>query len=129
MPTDPPAPPPDTSSSIDGGGSVWERTQPTPDFQRLRRAFRSFAFPMTAAFLIWYLLYVLLADYAKGFMSHKLFGNVNVALVLGLLQFVSTFGIAWFYARRATVHLDPLAERLREEIEGDGLNLSKDGVR
>ncbi|MET7921983.1 hypothetical protein ABZU45_40645, partial [Streptomyces avermitilis] len=32
-------------------------------------------------------LYVLLSNYAGGFMGTKLFGNVNVALVLGLAHF------------------------------------------
>jgi uncharacterized membrane protein (DUF485 family) len=41
-----------------------------------------------------------------------------VALIFGLLQFVSTFLIAWAYTRWADDQLDPPAERLREEIEG-----------
>ena len=46
---------------------------------------------MTGLFLAWYLLYVLLADYAHDFMSTKVVGNINIGLILGLLQFVSTF--------------------------------------
>jgi uncharacterized membrane protein (DUF485 family) len=74
---------------------------------------------MTAAFLAWYMLYVILSAYARGFMSHKLLGNINVAYVFGLLQFVSTFAIAWLYARYATTQLDPLADRLRARVEGE----------
>jgi uncharacterized membrane protein (DUF485 family) len=73
---------------------------------------------MTAAFLAWYLLYVVLSGWARGFMNTKLFGNINVALVFGLLQFVSTFLIAWAYARHADRKLDPLARKLRDEAEG-----------
>ena len=40
-----------------------------------------------------------------------------LALVFGLLQFVSTFAIAYFYARHANKSLDPLATELREEFE------------
>ena len=43
-------------------------------------------------------------------------GNINVALVFGLLQFVSTFTIAYFYARHANKSLD-LATELRDEFE------------
>ena len=46
-----------------------------------------------------------------------MFGNINVALVFGLLQFVSTFTIAYFYARHANKSLDPLAAKLRDEFE------------
>ena len=63
-------------------------------------------------------LYVLLADYAHDFMSHKLWGNITVGLVMGLLQFVSTFAITTFYVRYANKNLDPGAKRIRESIEG-----------
>ena len=92
----------------------------TDDFARLRNALRRFVFPMTAAFLIWYGLYVLLSAYARDFMSQRLFGHINVALVFGLLQFVSTFLIAWWYARYASRKLDPLAEELKARVESGG---------
>ncbi len=72
---------------------------------------------MTGLFLAWYLLYVLLADYAHEFMSQKLFGNINVALVFGLLQFVSTFLITWAYVRFADRKLDPLSAEIRAGLE------------
>jgi uncharacterized membrane protein (DUF485 family) len=87
-----------------------------PRFIELRRRYRTFVFPMTVAFLSWYLLYVVLSAYARGFMDTKIVGNINVALVFGLLQFVTTFGIAWYYERHATRTLSPLADELREEI-------------
>jgi uncharacterized membrane protein (DUF485 family) len=73
---------------------------------------------MTIAFFTWYLLYVVLSGWARDFMAIKLLGNINVALVLGLLQFVSTFGIAWAYSRFAEKKLDPLADEIRHEVEG-----------
>lgn len=103
-----------------GSDSVYERFQGTEEFQRLRARFRRFAFPMTAAFLAWYLLYVVLASYAAGFMSIKLVGNINVGLVFGLLQFVSTFAITTWYVKWADKKFDPHAEAIREEIEGVG---------
>jgi uncharacterized membrane protein (DUF485 family) len=90
------------------------------EFAGLRKAFRGFVFPMTAAFFLWYALYVFLSAYARDFMSTKIFGNINVALVFGLLQFVTTFLIAWLYARYADRRLDPTAERLRHRLEGAG---------
>jgi len=74
---------------------------------------------MTALFLVWYLLYVVLADYAHDFMSIKLVGNINVGLVLGLLQFVSTFVITGLYVRYANRKLDPIADRIRQDMEGE----------
>ena len=98
--------------------STWIAMQSDSEFVDLRRRLRRFVFPMTAFFLAWYLLYVLLADYAHGFMSYKLGGNINVGLVLGLLQFVTTFAITTLYVRHANRRLDPVAKRLRERVEG-----------
>ena len=100
------------------GNHNWVDVQNSPDFRELRRRLRSFVFPMAGLFLAWYLLYVLLADYAHGFMSTKVFGNINVGLILGLLQFVSTFVITTLYVRHANKNLDPMAEKLRNELEG-----------
>ena len=97
--------------------TVYEEVQRTPEFQDLRHRLRRFVFPMSAAFLAWYLLYVLLASYAPAFMATKVAGNINIGLVIGLLQFVSTFAITAVYVRYANRHLDPSAERLRVLIE------------
>lgn len=97
--------------------SVYEQVQESSEFQELKRRFRAWTFPMTVAFLAWYLLYVVLSAWARDFMGIKLLGNINVGLVLGLLQFVSTFWIAWAYSRHAEKKLDPLADKLRNEVE------------
>jgi uncharacterized membrane protein (DUF485 family) len=89
----------------------------TPEFDTLRRTLRRFVFPVSAAFLLWYALYVLLSAYARDFMSTKVVGHINIALIFGLLQFVSTFLIAWLYARYADRRVDPLADALRAKIE------------
>lgn len=91
--------------------------QRSPQFGELRRAHRSFAFPLTIAFVLWYLLYVLLSNYAEGFMGTKLVGNINVALVFGLAQFLTTFLIAWWYAHHASTKLDPKAEAIKKRME------------
>ena len=99
--------------------STYRDVQLSPDFSELRRRFRRFVFPMTALFLVWYFVYVLLAAYAHGFMSHRIGGNINVALLLGLGQFVSTFAITMIYVRWADRRVDPDAEKLRHQIEGE----------
>jgi uncharacterized membrane protein (DUF485 family) len=92
--------------------------QRSPEFALLRRKFRAFAFPMTVVFLSWYLLYVIASGWARDFMGHQLWGNINVAYVFGLLQFASTFLIAWLYERHMNRNVDPLAERIRHDLEG-----------
>ncbi|MEI2821265.1 MAG: DUF485 domain-containing protein [Marmoricola sp.] len=94
---------------------VYDQMQASPEFAELRKRYRGFAFPATAAFLIWYLLFVFMSNWAPGFMNTKVIGNINVALIFGLLQFVTTFGLAWAYSRFSAKRLDPLAEKLRED--------------
>jgi uncharacterized membrane protein (DUF485 family) len=52
-------------------------------------------------------------------MGTKLFGNVNVALVFGLAQFLTTFLIAWLYSRHAAAKFDPKAAAIKSRMEAD----------
>jgi len=91
--------------------------QRSPEFAQLRKALRGFVFPMTVAFFLWYALYVVLSAYARDFMGIRIGGShINVALIFGLLQFVSTFLIAWLYSRYANRRIDPLADQINEEL-------------
>ncbi|WP_031086128.1 DUF485 domain-containing protein [Streptomyces sp. NRRL WC-3549] len=94
-------------------------TQKSTEFGELRRAHRSFAFPLTIGFIAWYLLYVLLSSYAGDFMGATVFANFNVAFVFGLAQFATTFLIAWFYSRHAATKIDPKAEAIKSRLEAD----------
>jgi uncharacterized membrane protein (DUF485 family) len=114
MTTDTPAP------AASAAGEQYLAVQRSEDFTRLRKTLRGFIFPMTAAFFLWYALYVILSAYARGFMDTKVVGHINVALVFGLLQFVSTFVIAWLYSRFAARQVDPLADKIAHEISEKG---------
>lgn len=95
--------------------------QKSPEFQDLRTRYRRWVIPVTVLSLLWYFLYVALAAYASDFMGTKLFGNINIGLVMGLLQFVTTFAVTSAYVRYADRVLDPRSARIREEMEQDGL--------
>ncbi len=91
--------------------------QSSAEFQELRKTLRRFVFPMAAFFLVWYGLYVVLGAFAHDFMAIKLLGNINVGLVLGLGQFLTTFVITGLYVRFANRELDPRAAAIRAEVE------------
>jgi uncharacterized membrane protein (DUF485 family) len=97
--------------------AVYRHVQAGEEFQEVRRAYRSFVFPACAAFLAWYLLYIVAAVTLPGLMDHQVAGPFNVAWVLGLLQFASTFLIAWLYARHARDRRDRMALGLRWETQ------------
>jgi uncharacterized membrane protein (DUF485 family) len=112
------APPPSKAEPHFPTTEEFVEVQESAEFGELRRAHRSFAFPLTLGFISWYLLYVLLSIYADDFMGTKLFGNFNVAFVLGLAQFLTTFLIAWWYERHSSSKLDPKAEAIKSRMEG-----------
>jgi uncharacterized membrane protein (DUF485 family) len=95
----------------------YAQAQASPEFVELKRRFRRFAFPMTVAFLAWYLLYVLLSTYASDFMATPVFGNVNLGILLGLAQFVTTFVITHLYVAHANKNTDPIADEMRHRLE------------
>ncbi|WP_399035891.1 DUF485 domain-containing protein [Streptomyces sp. ASQP_92] len=82
-------------------------------FQEVRRRYRRFVVPAAIAFFGWYLAYVITAVCAPGFMSRPVAGAVNVAMVAGLAQFLSTFLLTWAYARHARLRRDRAALELR----------------
>ncbi|MBG6083855.1 DUF485 domain-containing protein [Zhihengliuella flava] len=114
-------PGPDTVREDDGGnefaGVDFRETQSSPEFKELRKTHRSFVFPMTVVFIVWYFVYVILAAFAPDFMAISVWGNVNVGIIFGLLQFVSTFVITAAYVRFANRKLDPQAQAIRERLE------------
>lgn len=89
------------------------------EFRELRGKLRRFTFPMTVLFLLWYVGYVVVAAYFPGFMATRLFGAVNVGLVLGIGQFISTLVITVLYLRYAAGEIDPRAAELYRDATGE----------
>ncbi len=114
-----------TDPGADRHDPVYDELHASEDFVELRRRYLRFVVPATVAFLSWYLLYVVMSNWATDFMSREVVGNINVALVFGLLQFVTTFLIAWLYARYMNRNVDPGAR----EVEARYNERSGGGVR
>lgn len=94
--------------------------QKSPEFQELRKKQRGFAFPVTVASLIWFMLYVLLAMFAPGLFAITVSGNINIGVILGLLQFVTTFLITYVYVKFADREIEPRTSALRDRLERTG---------
>lgn len=115
---------PTQGAAFDADRVDFTAAQRSDAFQKLRKDQRSFILPMTVIFLVWYFLYAILAIYAPAFMAQKVMGNINIGIVLGLLQFVSTFLITALYVRFANRTLDPQAAALRHDLESGVYNTS-----
>lgn len=104
----------------------FRQVQDSEQFQTLRRTHRSFVFPLTVIFLIWYLAFVIVAAFAPEFMAIQVLGNINLGIILGLAQFVTTFIITGAYVAYANRKIDPIASDLRESMEAAGAGLDDD---
>jgi uncharacterized membrane protein (DUF485 family) len=98
-------------------GPNFAAIQREPEFTVLRSRQRWFIFPVSLLFMAWYMTFVLLAAYAHSFMSRPVLGLINVGMVLGLLQFVSTLLIMLAYCRYAKRSIDPATEQVRQMAE------------
>ncbi|MFC9584415.1 DUF485 domain-containing protein [Streptomyces yangpuensis] len=96
-----------------GASDIYLEVQRSAAFQEVRSRYRRFVVPATAGFLLWYVAYVVAATAAPGLMARPVLGAVNVAMLAGLGQFLSTFLLTWAYARHARLRRDRAALDLR----------------
>jgi uncharacterized membrane protein (DUF485 family) len=94
----------------------WEGIEHSPEFQELVHKRRSFVVPATIFFLAWYIGFIILAGYAEDFMGESVYEGLTVGYVLALTQFAMTFGLGFWYLRKADREFDPLARRAIERI-------------
>ncbi|MFB7500554.1 DUF485 domain-containing protein [Streptomyces sp. NPDC056161] len=92
---------------------VYLDVQRSAAFQEVRGRYRRFVVPGAIAFFAWYVGYVVTATTAPGFMARPVVGALNVAMLAGLSQFLTTFLLTWAYARHARLRRDRPALELR----------------
>jgi uncharacterized membrane protein (DUF485 family) len=97
----------------------WEAIEHSPEFQELVRKRRSWVLPATIFFFSWYFGFIILAGYAEDFMGSSVYEGLTVGYVLALSQFVMTFGLGFWYLRKADRDFDPLARRAIAHVRGD----------
>ncbi|MDW8806083.1 DUF485 domain-containing protein [Streptomyces scabiei] len=102
-----------------GGGAaeVYLEVQRSAAFQEVRSRYRRFVIPGVALFFGWYVAYVVTATTAPGLMARPVAGSVNVAMLAGLGQFLTTFLFTWAYARHARLRRDRAALDLRWDTQ------------
>ncbi|MFF7609912.1 DUF485 domain-containing protein [Streptomyces parvulus] len=96
---------------------VYLEVQRSPAFQEVRSRYRRFVVPAVVGFFIWYVAYVVAATTAPELMARPVAGAVNVAMVAGLGQFLTTFVLTWAYARHARLRRDRAALELRWDTQ------------
>ncbi len=96
---------------------IYLEVQRSEAFREVRRRYRRFVVPAVAVFFTWYVVYVVTATSAPGLMARPVAGAVNVAMLSGLGQFLTTFLFTWAYARHARLRRDRAALELRWDTQ------------
>ncbi|WP_405776402.1 DUF485 domain-containing protein [Streptomyces sp. NBC_00859] len=96
---------------------IYLEVQSSAAFQEVRSRYRRFVVPAVCAFFAWYIAYVVMATAAPGIMARPVAGAVNVAMLAGLGQFLSTFLLTWAYTRHARLRRDRPALDLRWDTQ------------
>ncbi|MER8012629.1 DUF485 domain-containing protein [Streptomyces sp. NPDC094149] len=105
---------------IDARAAALQQLQTDDALLRLRAVRRRPIFVMVGAIFSLYVLEILLANEAVGFMAVSVAGPLNVGLTLSLLQCVTTACAIRWYARHAQRVVDPEAARVRALLRDRG---------
>ncbi|MBK3627428.1 DUF485 domain-containing protein [Streptomyces sp. MBT49] len=104
-------------SGAPAAAQIYLEVQRSAAFQEVRSRYRRFVVPAATGFFLWYVAYVVTATTVPGLMARPVVGAVNVALLAGLGQFLSTFLLTWAYARHARLRRDRAALELRWDTQ------------
>ncbi|MEV7784519.1 DUF485 domain-containing protein [Streptomyces sp. NPDC088106] len=96
---------------------VYLEVQRSAAFREVRSRYRRFVVPAVMVFLTWYVAYVVTATTLPGLMARPVAGAVNLGMLAGLGQFLTTFLLTWAYARHARLRRDRAALELRWDTQ------------
>lgn len=80
----------------------WAALAATPAFRTLHARKARFLWSLLAFSVVYYFLLPLGAAWFGDWYAIKVWGPINVGLLFALSQFLVAWGIAWWYARRAS---------------------------
>jgi uncharacterized membrane protein (DUF485 family) len=99
--------------------SRWEAIESDPELQQLLAEKRRFIVPATIFFIAYYFALPILVGYFPDVMSKKVIGNINLAYLFAVSEFVMTGVIVALYVQRAK-HWDVLADHIKAKLEAKG---------
>lgn len=95
----------------------WKAIDEDPRFQELHSKKVGFLSTLMVFSLVYYFLLPIGAAYFQDLYKVKVWGVVNVGLLFALSEFVVAWGIAFYYAKRASTVFDPMAAEIVREAE------------
>lgn len=112
LPSSAPTTSPSPTSEVD-----WQAIEADSDFHELIREKRNFIIPATIVFLVYYFGFLILVGYFPSFAEVNVFGNINLAYLIAISEFIMAWIIVYLYARRAGT-FDKLAQAIIAKVKG-----------
>jgi uncharacterized membrane protein (DUF485 family) len=94
----------------------WDRIAASEPFRKLLARKKAFIIPAFVFFFVYYFALPISVGYAPKLMSTRVVGNVTLAYLFALSQFVVGGVIAWLYLR-ASAKFDQLTKNILERID------------
>ncbi|GGV84387.1 uncharacterized membrane protein (DUF485 family) [Streptomyces albaduncus] len=110
-------PPARRGNGAAAAADVYLEVQRSAAFQEVRSRYRRFVVPAVVVFFAWYVAYVVTATTAPELMARPVAGAVNLGMLAGLGQFLTTFLFTWAYVRHARLRRDRAALELRWDTQ------------
>ena len=95
----------------------WKAIDSRPEFQDLHRKKMGFLWGLMVFSMVYYFLLPIGAGYFPELYRIKVWGPVNVGILFALSEFVVAWGLAYYYAKRASDEFDPMAAAIVAEAE------------
>lgn len=115
----PPNPVPSGTGEHTGGPQPvvpWQELDASPEFRNLLAAKRRFLIPAIAFFLVYYFALPLGNGLLPDLMKTNLIGNINLAYVFALSEFLMAWILAYVYISRAERVFDKLSAAVGRHI-------------
>jgi uncharacterized membrane protein (DUF485 family) len=97
----------------------WAAIDADPRFKELHAKKTAFLWGLMVFSVIYYFLLPIGAAYFADLYKVKVWGPINVGLLFALSQFIVAWGIAWYYARRAS-QFDAMADAIARDAQRIG---------
>ena len=95
----------------------WQAIEADDEFQKLISIKKRFIIPATIFFIVYYFALPVLVGYWPQLMEANVIGNINLAYLFALSQFVMAWILSYLYVREAGV-FDRMAARIVRRVKG-----------
>jgi uncharacterized membrane protein (DUF485 family) len=95
----------------------WQEIASSSDFRELIREKRNFILPATLFFLIYYFGFLVFVGYFPTLAETNVIGNINIAYLAALSEFVMAWLLVFLYVRRAGL-FDKLTHTILQRVKG-----------